>query len=385
MRIVEMRRTSHGMTLLEILVAFAVFVLLIGALISLTNLSLNTWTDGEDRKDAYDRAQIILGQISEDLRNLYVENEYFLNGRETLMPAALLGDVDSSGSERLRFVRGGDAERVGVLPSDKLRKVTPSMLYGDFWEVAYVMDSDPTRHTLWRAIRYFDRRDKWTLFRDRDINKTGDKFFQTYGVPLEKGVLFLGFRFWTADTRTWMEAGSRYFTCRSSSHRALVQLGGEGTCSVCTKKVVEKRVSRKESPSSLWDSTRRKLKSFRFYRKRKDLNNPDFLYPEIIQVTLVVESHASEIRGGRLRQEVLEGDMLLRVTDTSGLPEPPDYVKIGSEWIAYSDVDFDEIRISQRGARGTKASKHLNGATVHYGETFVTEIRLPVYREGGTR
>ncbi len=373
------------MTLLEILVAFAVFVLLIGALISLTNLSLNTWTDGEDRKDAYDRAQIIIGQITEDLRNLYLENEYFTNGRKTLMPAALIGDYDSNGAGRLRFVMGGNADKVGVPPSDKLRKVTPSMLYGDFWEVAYLMDSDSKEHTLWRAVRYFDRRDKWTLFRDKDIDKTTEKFFRTYGVALEKGVLYLGFRYWTADTRTWMEAGSRYFTCRSSAHRSLVQLGGEGQCSVCEKKVVEKRVNSKESPSSIWDSTRRELKSFRYYRRRKDINNPDFLYPEIIQMTLVVESHTSEIRGGRLAQALLEGDTVLRMTDTSGLPEPPNFVKIDSEWIGYSDVTFDEIRVSQRGARGTRSSKHGNGSTVHYGETFVTEIRLPVYREGGTR
>ena len=100
-----------------------------------------------------------MGQISEDLRNLYLENEYFSDGRKTLMPAALIGDYDSNGAGRLRFVMGGNADQVGVLPSDKLRKVTPSMLYGDFWEVAYVMDSDSKEHTLWRAVRYFDRRD----------------------------------------------------------------------------------------------------------------------------------------------------------------------------------------------------------------------------------
>lgn len=385
MKIAEPIRRREGMTLLEILVAFSIFVLLIGALISLTTMSLDTWTDGEERKDAYDRAQIVLDRISGDLRDLYSENVYFPDGRKTLMPAALIGDVDSNGGGRIRFVRGGDAEKIGVLPSKKLRKITPSMLYGDFWEVAYVMDSDAGKNTIWRAVRYFDRRDKWTLFRDQDVDPTTGKFFRTYAVPLERGVLHLGFRYWTRDTKTWMEAGTRYFTCRSSVHRPLVQRNGEGDCPVCGKALVEKRVSRKESPSTEWDSTRRELKSFRYYRRRKDLNNPDFLYPEIIQVTIVVESHSGEIRGSRLTQKVGENDTFLRLTDTRGFPEPPDFVKIGSEWIQYSEITFDEIRVSGRGARGTKKASHKNGATVHFGETFVTEVRIPVYREGGAR
>jgi hypothetical protein len=115
------------------------------------------------------------------------------------------------------------------------------------------------------------------------------------------------------------------------------------------------------------------------------VNNPDFLYPEIIQITLVVESQTSDIRGASLAAEVKTSDTLIRLTDTKGLPEPPDFVKIGSEWIAYSDITFDGLKVSKRGARDTKSSEHRNGSTVHYGETFVTEVRLPVYREGGIR
>ncbi len=385
MKIAETRRSDPGMTLLEILVAFAVFVLLIGALVSLTNLSLNTWTDGEDRKDAYDRGQVVLGQISSDLRNLYTENEYQNSGNKKLMPAAFLGDTDSNGAGRLRFVRGGDADRIGVPPSKDLKQITPSMLYGDFWEVVYVMDSDGSRNTLWRGVRYFDRETSWSLFRTGKVDPTTGSYFRRYAVPLERGVLHLGFRYWTAGTKTWMEAGSRYFTCRTAAHRSLVQLDREGECPVCGKKLVQKRVSRRESPSLVWDSTRRELKSFRYYRKNKDLNNADFLYPEIIQITLVVESQTSEIRGARLAQALGKDDMVVRLTDTSGLRDPPDYVKIGSEWIAYSDLTFDEIKVSLRGARGTKKDGHKNGATVHYGETFVTEVRLPVHREGGIR
>ena len=50
-------RPSSGMTLVEILVAFVVLILLVTALVSLATQGLETWSQGEARKDLYDRAE----------------------------------------------------------------------------------------------------------------------------------------------------------------------------------------------------------------------------------------------------------------------------------------------------------------------------------------
>lgn len=369
-----------GMTLIEVLVAFVVFVLLIAALVGLANTGLDTWTAGETRKDSYDRAQALLDQISQDLRNMAGENVIHVDGRDELMPMALLCDFDDNRSQRVRFVRGGDMERIRVQPQMQIKKKTPSMYYGDYWEIAYVMDSDGTKNTLYRAIRYFDRRTEYTLLRDQDIARTNAKFFQDYATPLEKGVLFLGFKFWTQDTVTWNAQTTRYFTCSFAPHRPMVQLSAPGKCSICGKPAVEKLVTEAESPSLIWDSTRKVEQTFRYHKRRQDRTDPDFVYPEIVQITLVMESHVSQVRGLKLTQPLGEQDMVIKVTDTSGLPDPPYYVKVGNEWIEYEDRSYDEIRVRRRGARGTKAQPHAQGQDVRFGDTFVTEVRLPVYR-----
>lgn len=373
------------MTLLEVLVAFIIFVLMIGALVSLANTGLETWTAGESRKDSYERAHAVLAVVTEDLRNAVSENAIYTDGREEFMPAALLCDYDPKGAQRLRLVRGGDMERVQVQPAMQLTRRAPSMYYGDFWEVAYVPDSDPAKNLLYRAVRYFDRRKDYTLLRDQDIQKTGSEWFQRYATVLERGVLYLGFRFWTQDTQTWQPQGSRVHTCSVERHRGLVQLASPGKCPVCQRPTVERTVQLSESPSDLWDSTRRLEPSFRLHKTTQARNDPDFVYPEIVQVTLVLESFASETRGLQLDAPLGETDTTIRISETRDLADPPGFVKIDSEWIEYEGRTYDELKVKTRGARGTKAAPHKQGAVVHFGETFVTEVRLPAYRPAASK
>ncbi|MBI2901928.1 MAG: prepilin-type N-terminal cleavage/methylation domain-containing protein [Planctomycetes bacterium] len=373
-----------GMTLIEVLVAFVIFVLMIGALVSLANSGLETWTTGESRKDVYDRGQAVLGTIADDLRNAVSENVFYNDGRKDLMPASFLCDTDSNGAQRLRFVRGGDMERIRVEPAMQITKRVPTMYYGDSWEVAYVADSDPTKNLVYRAIRYFDRRVDYTLLRDEDVQRTGADWFKRHAAVLERGILYLGFRFWTQESETWFPAGTRVHTCGTEAHRPLVQLSAPGTCPVCARPTVERVVQEREDSSDVWDSTRVSDAGFR-YRKRKDRLDPDFVYPEIVQITVVLESHASEVRGLKLDGPLGEKDALIKVTDTRGLPDAPNFVKIDAEWIEYDERTYDSIRARRRGARGTKAKPHDTGAIARFGETFVTEVRIPAFRHAVIR
>jgi hypothetical protein len=140
----------------------------------------------------------------------------------------------------------------------------------------------------------------------------------------------------------------------------------------------------RSGPEDRWDSTRRADPDFYFHRAQTDLQTPDFVYPEIVQVTVTVESMPPDLHGIRLLDMADERASGLRLSHARNLPEAPGAVKIGSEWIEYGQKSGSDLMNLRRGARGTKAQSHSGGAPVHYGETFTTEVRIAAYRESQT-
>ncbi len=342
-----------GMTLVELLVAFMVFVLLISALVSFTSTALDGWSRGEQRKDIYDRALILLDSIADDVRNAYSENEVFVVGQKELQVPAFMCDLDANGQSRLRFVRTGTPRmgRSAARIAGGTGLVSPAVYYADLWEVAYVMDPDPQKNVLWRGVRQFDRESGATLLRTTGYERQMPALFR----PLGKGVLHLRFRFWTQYTTTWDE-------------RQKVRQTGPG--------------SRAGSgPEVRWDSTRQKDKRFYFHKKEYDRTNPDFVYPEIVQAAVTLESTLSAAAGLRLAEDCTPASTSLRLNGTQGMPDPPAMAKVGAEWIEYGGMTMTELTKVKRGERGTAKLPHAAGTAVHFGEEFTTDIRVAAYRE----
>lgn len=343
------------MTLIELLVAFVILLMLVAALVTLTTRSLETWNSGETRKDMYDRAQVALDLIAADLRNLYGENEVYLNGTQPLLPAALICDLDKKNNRPcIRFVRAGNPALMRVPAMPPSPTIAPS-IYGPTWEIAYVMDPDPLKNNLYRGVRAFDRRKTGTLFNPIEYASATDDLFKSSFTQVESGILYVGFRFWTQYTTTWDE-------------------------SVPVRKVTGPRGKESCGPEKRWDSTRAD-RSFYFYRRSGDLKNQDFVYPEIIQVSVTVEQSSPELHGVKLGDGMDERSPYIRLTHARGMPDGPSMVKIDQEWIEYADKTTNELVTLKRGQRGTKPAPHAVGSPVHFGETFITEVRLPVWRE----
>jgi hypothetical protein len=56
-------------------------------------------------------------------------------------------------------------------------------------------------------------------------------------------------------------------------------------------------------------------------------------------------------------------------------------VKIDDEWIEYREKTTSDLVSLRRGQRNTKPASHSLGAGVHFGETFTTDVMVPVMRE----
>ena len=345
-------RGSRGMTLVELLIAFVVLLMLVTALVALSTKSLETWSSGEARKELYDRAEVVLSAVADDLRNLYAENEVYFNGRQDLPAPALQCDEDPHRNPRIRFVRTGAPAVIRAQgPSAPPPTRIPPMDYGPTWEVAYVLDPDPEKAVLWRGSRGFDRRTTGSLLRAVEYQREEDPLFRQCFTPVESGILYVGYDFWTQYTTTWDDA-------------APLQAVKPGS-----KQAV--------GPSPRWDSTRRQDTKFFFHRRQLDPTNPDYVYPEIVRITVVVEGDAPDRHGVRVTEV---GSSYLQLTHTRGIVDPPGMVKVGGEWIEYHGKTDTQLMQIKRARRGTVAGTHAPGTPVRFGETFTTEVRIPVYR-----
>lgn len=343
------------MTLIELLVAFVILLMLVTALVTLTTRSLETWTSGETRKDMYDRGQVVLDLIASDLRNLYTENEWYFDGMKALPAPALQGDLDKNNRPRIRFVRTGNPATMRVPPGNPPTILAPNY-YGPMWEVAYVLDPDPAKNILYRGVRGFERRRTGTLLNPIEYSSATDSLFTGSFTPIEFGVLHVGYKFWTQFTTTWDDT-------------------------VPIREVAKGRAKQSSGPEKRWDSTRRDDRNFHFYRSRTDYRDPDFVYPEIVQVSVTIESSSPDLHGMKLGDPLDERSTYIHLTHTRNLPDAPGMIKVDGEWIEYGDKNSSDLSQLKRGARNTKAAPHGVGSPVHFGETFVTEVRIPAWRE----
>ena len=348
-----------GLTLVELLVAFMIFIMMIGALVSLTSRSLDTWQQGEKRKAVYDRAQVVLDMIARDIRNTYSENEIFTDGRKQLLPAIFACDYDAHRRQRIRFVRTGNPAVMrapgGGGGGGGTQWILPQTEYTDLFEVAYILDPEEKNAVLLRGTRRFDRNTQYTLMDPRKYERPGQRALGDYFEAVESGVLHVGYRFWTQVTTTWDDS---YEVQRVSAK------------------------SRKPSgPERRWDSSRRNDRHFYYSHRRPDITNPDFVYPEIVQITVTIETVEPDLHNVRVAGSCEARNRVIELTHTDGLAEGPGMVLVGGEWVSYGSKTSTALLNCARGARRTRPSSHEPGTPVRYGETFTTEVRIAAYRE----
>lgn len=339
-------RPRAGMTLIELLIAFAVFTLMLAGMVALTVGTLDGWRRSERGKDTYERAQRVLRQVTEDLRCAYVDDDWIEDpalGR--LRYAQLMCEPDEFGKQQLTLVRAVTPDPPAA-PRGVGPRPNPVGAYLALSEVHYRLDAE--RATLWRIEQPFDRLD---LRRDRSLFNERNRRPEA-GVPIDNGVLHLEFRFWSQLTKQW-----------------------ETT-----------KTDRDGGPAVEWDSSRRELNDFFLgMRARNPADPAQFVMPRLVRVILVVEPVTGEERGTLLASDLGPTDREMRVEDSRPIPDPPGYLRVGGEWIEYDRKEAHVIGIKRRGLdavrrRGEKPV-HPAGTVVHYGETFVADVVIPLARD----
>lgn len=349
-------KNNRGFTLIELLVAFGIFVLMVAGLVAFSASNLDNWRASESRKDTYERSQILMAQIEDDLRNSFIDEEILVAGVTRLRPAQFFCDMDKEGRQRLAFTRS--IKPLPVSPGKGLQALggltgTPLDAYAPLVEVAYLLD--PESRTLWRAEQPFERTATTSFFESRNLDLKSARF-KAAAAALDTGVVHVELRFWTQLSNTW----NPRFKPTYSSHK-----------------------KEDSGPSLIWDSTRTQLTAF-FARTQKPpgLHDPaNYVLPEFVQVRVVLEPQAREVRGVPLAQPFTGNANEMVIDDTRIIPDGPGFVRIGREWIEYKEKTSNALKIGRRGGSGTSLPTYETGTPVHFGDLFAVDVRIPAFRE----
>jgi hypothetical protein len=344
-----------GLTLLELMVAFAVFISLMFTLVGISSLVLDTWKRGETLKDTADRAEGILGIVERDLRSIFSERETPWIGPEQartyLLGAHLHCDLDAWGRPVLKFVRTAGADEMQVRPPDLLSRVPPTDMYTELYEVMYMFRNAAAETTLHRGVQYFNRNDRNRSF------FTAPRIDPNSFRPVDDGVLHFELRFWDPQTDRWDAEDNR----------------------------VPPAARRGQDSSPRWDSSRASGPQFPYYRRNQTLADPDFVYPEMVRIRLILRSRALDPGKVFLLDDISDSASTIRLSTAQGLPDAPGLIRIDGEWIEYSAKDFSTVRVRRRGALGTAKASHSARSEVWYGDEYTRVVYLPVRMEAVRR
>lgn len=348
-----LRASGHprrsGMTLIELLIAFAIFTVMIAGMVALMVGTLQGWRSSERGKDTGERAQRILRQIERDLRCAHVDDQWIDDpaaGR--LRYAQTLCAPDATGRPQLTLVRAGTQGAAAARQAGQRYNAVDAYL--SLTEVHYGMDPQKAGVLLRseQSFNRFDVKKDRSLFSEKARRSAA---LASLAAPVDNGVLHLEFQFWSAATKEWT-------TSKGPT------AGG---------------------PSLLWDSSRRDLPEFFMTSRMRDVAEaPDFVMPRTVRIVLVLEPLTGSERGTILTEPLGPGDRQMTVGDGREIPDPPGYVAVGDERIAYDKKEGSVVRISRRGGGGGKkaeAVSHAVGERVRYGQTYISDVTIPLARD----
>jgi len=402
------RTARDGYTLIELLLAMALFASLSTGLIALLARSSDFLATGASQTETMDSLQTFAEQFGADVATIESRPDCDTGRPDVRMYSDWAGCKLSITStrpdatiQRLFFVRAipGElgtpwgrqsglnvrADRCLDNTPDDVKNMTEGKLRSSgglmevLWTAMPESPDDPSVMQIWRGFRApigdppksataasksllpkLSWKDPMASETDRGPCDAAE--IRARARPVLSGVLYFGVDFWSRRTTTWDATvrpgdGGPFLTWDST--RGIMQQG--------------------EDADSFWLS---KKKGF---QDTTSLDDPtDDVFPRKIRATVVVEELGRNARVGFLEESLGNDTKTLVVSDTRFFPASETsrrYLKIDGEWMEVGVPSGHTIAVLRRGVRGTVATKHDAGAKVHHGRTFVQEYDVATFRD----
>ncbi len=402
-------RRQHGFTMLELIMAMAVFTILGAAAVLLMRQGLSIFAAATKDAALQDRMEGVLPQVEADLNLIALpasfdppppppSEEERLEGEEYVppppvverlratsfvlrdLPEALKGlpayyiglTIDATGDRSDAILR-----RAGERAAPGMKPIVPEEEESDLLDTTYFLPTGGLREIVYIAV-------------PGDPETYGDPDVVQYPGLL---TLYYGWRSPVGGPNSLLDVGNLDSiaeirkACRPVAE-GLIHFG------VLWRRVFSHdwepttgRVGETDGyVGGVWDSTRALDKEFALYRSGESLGDPsDDVFPAWarLEIALVAPSTFGFGRGETLLAEAIGTDeRFLRVEDVAPLLGPgPDerYLKVDGEWMRFSSgkVQPREGRVPvERGLRGTKAASHNAGTDIYVGLSSSRDVRL---------
>ncbi|MFH1998867.1 MAG: prepilin-type N-terminal cleavage/methylation domain-containing protein [Planctomycetota bacterium] len=371
----------RGFTLIELITAITIFSVLGIMLLSMVKSGMSMWKKGESSRNTMEQGVQMLETLCDELRLAFTENEPLAGAPEARFVCDFYSwDRDGDGrkeaqTQRLKFTRISVEERENL----NLRNAgdhADGYQYFTAWEEPKPADALPTgglAESLFMAYAPLLAKGETSdgllhLYRGYRTPVGGaDSFFAPQSlskpqqveaalIPMLSGLLYLEFRFWNQDTRTF------------------------------DAELIAPDV--REGAGFTWDSTRGLLpddlgawpNNFRFGMGEESIDDStDDLFPSKVLVTVVVEDSLSGDIVTTTTDAIAASDLLIPVDGVKRYKNPEGetrFAKIEEEWIEIRGSEGSELIATRRGVRNTIPSDHKAGSRVHSGRRFSAVVEI---------
>jgi len=358
------RLHRRGVTLVELLLALAIFSFLAIAVFQILDRSLSLWRRTETRRGLLAQASAVSDLLARDLSGLEG------GPRGDLVAEWVLYDTDGDGVAetkwpRLRLVRQASAADVQRLQQEARAEAgqgesaTPPPMPGEglvevLWLVVPASLTDPSARAegeLWRKERLVTDAASKSFFAPDFLGKSNRA--PAAADEVGGGCLWLGMLFATQTSNV------------HDGWKAGPELDGAATSwDAWAKRRPDKDVHPWNEPGAGMPRVK---------------DRP--LLPRRVRVELELERPSDRQRRTKVTSVVETGDTSIQVDDGDKVPrEEGSFVLVDAEWMRVRSVDGRNLTV-ERGQRGTKTVMHAPGALVHYGLKVVREIPVATYRE----
>jgi hypothetical protein len=363
------------LTLVELLLAVAIFAFLAVAVFQLLERSLSLWRRAETRRTLLAQGSTVSDLLAEDLSGLES------GPRGDLLAEWVMFDADGDGVAetkwpRLRFVRQASAAEVARLQREARATADdasaappangasgdrpPPVRAGEglaevVWLVVPASLTDPNARAegvVWRGERLVTDASTKSFF--------APDFFGRSNRPPAGAVDEVG------GGLLWL--GMLFATQTSNVHDGW-KIGPDLDCAATSWDAWAR--GRPESDMHPWNTPGAGMPRVR--------SRP--LLPRRVRFEIELERESDRVRRTTLVAPIESQDAGLVVDDGEKIPkEEGSYVLIDAEWMLVVSSDGRNVSV-KRGERGTKTAEHKRGAMVHYGQRIVRDVPVLTYRD----